>query len=171
MSVECEYCPGAEVIVTRREIRGGSLQYVYQCLGCGEPIGSAIAKAKVLEWAGTLNVPAFDAALAPVCREERAQTARQVDAQRKQDWFAQYNLYLASDAWKRRRALVLQRAAGSCEGCGVAAAAEVHHLTYANAGAEFLFELVAMCADCHQRFHAAEEARDLRSARFVWGAE
>jgi 5-methylcytosine-specific restriction endonuclease McrA len=34
----------------------------------------------------------------------------------------------------------------------------VHHLTYQNAGNEFLWELVAICRECHARYHAIEPA-------------
>ena len=33
-------------------------------------------------------------------------------------------------------------------------AKQVHHTTYANVGHEFLFELVALCPECHNRYHA-----------------
>jgi 5-methylcytosine-specific restriction endonuclease McrA len=64
-----------------------------------------------------------------------------------------YKQYLQSEAWRRRRELVLRRALGICEGCGQASATEVHHLTYDHVGNEFLWELVAICRDCHERYH------------------
>ena len=67
-----------------------------------------------------------------------------------------YRRYLASDAWQRRRSRVLQRAGGRCEGCGEHPATEVHHLTYDHVGDEFLFELVALCSECHRRIHGLE---------------
>lgn len=59
-----------------------------------------------------------------------------------------------SSEWKTRRRLVMERAKGLCEGCRQADAAEVHHLSYEHLGNEFLFELVALCRDCHSRVHA-----------------
>lgn len=58
-----------------------------------------------------------------------------------------------TDEWKAMRKKVLLRADGICEGCLVEAAAEVHHKTYAHVGSEFAFELVALCIECHSRFH------------------
>ena len=75
-------------------------------------------------------------------------------------WQAWYQEYLGTTAWHNRRSLVLRRANGICEGCMEAHATEVHHLTYAHAGNEFLWELKAVCRDCHERFHergAADE--------------
>lgn len=62
---------------------------------------------------------------------------------------------LANGSIQIRR--VLERANHVCEGCGVNAATEVHHKTYKNVGNEFLFELVAICRPCHQRYHADDE--------------
>jgi 5-methylcytosine-specific restriction endonuclease McrA len=49
--------------------------------------------------------------------------------------------------------LVLQRANGHCEGCGQRKAVQVHHLTYEHVGQEFLWELRAVCSECHDRLH------------------
>ncbi len=69
-----------------------------------------------------------------------------------------YVRYLSSAAWKRKRAQVLQRAAGACEVCGVEtpeSELEIHHLDYANVGHEPLDSLAAMCPADHRRAHAA----------------
>ncbi len=68
-------------------------------------------------------------------------------------FFKEYGDYLRSDAWKAKRRLVFKRAGGVCEGCGLLEATEVHHLTYAHKMNEFLFELVAVCTECHERLH------------------
>ena len=64
-----------------------------------------------------------------------------------------YGAYLKSAEWAARREKVMQRAGGFCEGCRGQAATEVHHLTYEHVTQEFLFELVAICGDCHARYH------------------
>jgi 5-methylcytosine-specific restriction endonuclease McrA len=64
-----------------------------------------------------------------------------------------YGDYLRSDHWQDTRRRVLQRANGFCEGCLQRHATQVHHLTYAHIGAEFLWELVAICDICHSRVH------------------
>jgi 5-methylcytosine-specific restriction endonuclease McrA len=85
-------------------------------------------------------------------RKQLAQRERERE-QRDEHWRAWYGTQ--TNAWAARRALVMGRASGVCEGCRKAAASEVHHLTYKNAGAEFLWELVAICRDCHERYHTA----------------
>ncbi len=64
-----------------------------------------------------------------------------------------YREYMASPAWGRRRAKVMERARGTCEGCLTKPAEHVHHRSYAHFGAEFAFELLALCEDCHSRWH------------------
>ncbi len=71
---------------------------------------------------------------------------------------ANYDDYLRSDAWKRRAAKVMQRAGDLCEGCLTNPPTEVHHRTYENLGAEFAFELLALCDVCHNRIHARKVA-------------
>lgn len=87
---------------------------------------------------------------------------QQVDAARefeRKQWWAQYNVYLKSEQWRKVRARVLKRAQYRCEGCDECAASQVHHLTYENMGNEFLWELRAVCNACHDRFHAQQDER------------
>lgn len=64
-----------------------------------------------------------------------------------------YARYLLSPMWRVKRDRVMKRAGGICEGCGVARATEVHHLTYDRIYEEPLFDLVAICTPCHERIH------------------
>jgi len=65
----------------------------------------------------------------------------------------EYQSYLQSPSWLNLRNRVLAAAQGHCEGCGRWPATEVHHLTYVHVGKEFLWELRAVCRDCHDRLH------------------
>ena len=74
-------------------------------------------------------------------------------------WRAKYEAHLASEAWRRTCNKVRDRAHGICEGCGERRdAVDVHHLTYENMGNEFMFELVLICRDCHDRLHGRRRA-------------
>lgn len=64
-----------------------------------------------------------------------------------------YAAYLESTAWQERRQKVLQRERYVCQGCRSERACEAHHLTYAHVFDELLWELVAVCPDCHRRAH------------------
>jgi len=61
--------------------------------------------------------------------------------------------YLQSDAWERKRYLVLKRDNWRCVYCG-ARATQVHHKRYAkNIGKEPIEWLFSVCNDCHNSKH------------------
>ncbi len=68
-------------------------------------------------------------------------------------WWEQYSAYLQTDKWKSKRAKVLERENWQCQGCGFSKAVHVHHTTYENLGDELLFQLVALCVNCHNKLH------------------
>ena len=65
-----------------------------------------------------------------------------------------YREYLKSDAWKRKRYVVLKRDNWTCQICG-AKATEVHHKKYAKyqIGKEPIQWLVSLCSPCHRDQH------------------
>lgn len=65
-------------------------------------------------------------------------------------WMARYNIYLNSERWKVKRQKVLERDDSLCQSCLIEPATQVHHLTYARAGNEPLFDLTSACKDCHE---------------------
>lgn len=142
---ECKHCGEIRWSGLRRRIvSNGAIQYVYQCLLCGRssrnPIRHADVRGHVDEWDYMLS------------RTYDKKRTEEVQANRKA-WFDEYAVYLASGEWAEKRRKVFARAKGICEGCGDAPATQVHHLTYAHMGNEFLWELVAICNDCHEREH------------------
>jgi len=64
------------------------------------------------------------------------------------------NDYLKSQAWQRKRYVVLKRDNWRCVYCGTIAT-EVHHLRYAknNIGKEPIDWLVSVCKECHAKKH------------------
>lgn len=134
-----------------RVVRNGATQYVEQCLTCGASMNQPMSHAKVI--AMKLNPPAFDEGLAG--RYNLARTAEILENRTRRDMSFQagYGQYLRTSAWASKRAAVLKRCGGVCEGCGNVAATEVHHLTYDNVGDELLFQLVGVCRGCHQKAH------------------
>lgn len=94
-------------------------------------------------------------------RQQWAAEERQ-RAENNRRWWQDYNAYLLSQTWRDKRAMVMRRAAGSCEGCGRQRAVQVHHREYprdCRPGSEEwitmekLFTLVALCTDCHEDLH------------------
>lgn len=71
-----------------------------------------------------------------------------------QAWYAEY---LETDVWREKRLQVLARARNTCEGCGLVKPTQVHHLTYERVGREMLFDLVAVCDDCHREIHHPDD--------------
>ena len=70
--------------------------------------------------------------------------------QRRKEYYAEY---LKSDAWRRKRFVVLRRDNWTCQYCG-AKATEVHHKRYAkNIGREPIKWLVSLCRECHRNQH------------------
>ena len=64
------------------------------------------------------------------------------------------NDYLKSDAWKRKRYVVLKRDNWRCVFCG-SRATQVHHKRYAKyiIGKEPIEWLVSVCKSCHDKEH------------------
>ena len=70
--------------------------------------------------------------------------------QRRKEHYAEY---LKSDAWQRKRFVVLRRDNWTCQYCG-GKATEVHHKRYArNIGREPIHWLVSLCKQCHRNQH------------------
>ena len=65
-----------------------------------------------------------------------------------------YREYLKSDAWKRKRYVVLKRDNWKCQICGDKAT-QVHHLKYAKhqIGKEPIDWLISICEPCHKEQH------------------
>ncbi|HSC52164.1 MAG TPA: hypothetical protein VLC98_00980 [Phnomibacter sp.] len=64
------------------------------------------------------------------------------------------NVYLKSDAWQRKRYIVMKRDRWRCVYCG-ANATQVHHTRYArNIGNEPINWLVSVCNCCHDSIHS-----------------
>ena len=75
----------------------------------------------------------------------------EINRKRRRDY---YREYLKSDAWQRKRYVVLKRDNWSCVFCG-ARATQVHHKRYAkkNIGKEPIEWLVSICKPCHEAIH------------------
>lgn len=149
-------CKHTEVEIRQRRKKGGSLHIYRQCLACGMSVGSALKKSAELT-----NLPPWNEG-----HEERHAVGRKAEYEaiiqkyvRKQkkseeETGRKYDVYLKSPEWHAKRAKVLKRANGICQGCLERKATQVHHLTYEHIFEEFMFELVPVCDECHARLHA-----------------
>ena len=65
-----------------------------------------------------------------------------------------YRNYLRSDQWASLRKLVLDRASGQCELCGVRPPQDVHHIRYPKRfDDDHPDNLLALCGKCHEKQH------------------
>jgi len=152
-------CSHSDTEVRAKTIKGGGIQCKEQCKICGAPVGNPKKKQEGLpKWDEDLPArykAARDQQLADMQRKY-TQLSAEEDAnllEESQDLQAQYSAYRRTPAWQSKRARVLRRTGGVCEGCLQAQATEIHHLTYANIGDELLFQLVALCRACHEKVH------------------
>jgi hypothetical protein len=56
----------------------------------------------------------------------------------------------------------MERDGDICQSCGVAVATQVHHLTYKHIFEEPLFDLVAICDECHEMVSRRDQANKAR---------
>lgn len=146
----CPDCAGQTHTLCRRVVKGGAIQVVYQCAHCGRATSSALSRSHL----GDINsYPMFDETMK--ARHDAAKAAIRLanSAARQKDWFAQHADYLQTAEWHSLRDRVFARAGGICEGCAMQRAVHVHHLTYEHWKRELLWELVAVCLQCHERAH------------------
>lgn len=64
-----------------------------------------------------------------------------------------YREYLKTEHWHEVRRKALRRASYRCQMCGADKSLHVHHNTYKNRGHEEPSDVIALCADCHAKFH------------------
>jgi len=141
--------------------------YFRQCMACGEP-AKRIQKRFVTTQI-EMEAKPFDKDLQQrywqsIHAEYQRRREQQV-TQNREDWFEWYNQYLNTPQWREKRERVLERDNYLCQGCRVNQATQVHHLTYERIGNEMLFDLIAVCNDCHKRVHDPEKIRVIILAR------
>lgn len=143
--------------------KGGAPVVRMQCLDCGLRVGNPVKRPHNAE-----ELPEFDDAMHDDYNVARMMKKEEIDKkylefqlrrwkgrEQADSYYQQaHNAYLASPEWQNLRQRVIDRSQGLCEGCRLRPPTEVHHLSYEHWGHEFLFELVALCGDCHDRIHA-----------------
>ena len=161
-----ETCAHEKKQLSRRKLKNDTFANYYQCLDCGRPVGSAVASREAEKIQRGL-LPLFDDALQRAKEQERADAWHEQQAQRTQQeamsrelWWDVYNSHLASPAWKAIRQRIMRRDNFICQGCLERPACDVHHLTYRHLEHEFMFELIAVCRACHDRWREYVAGQD-----------
>jgi hypothetical protein len=143
-------CPHVKAYPARRVISGGQARPWLLCPDCGHS-----RALKMAEYPDLGALPEFDDGIRDrvyeknhILWQEKMQRERE---ERSAQWWDAYHAYLSSPEWRERRRRVLKRANGVCEACLEQEATQVHHETYKHVGNEPLFELRAVCVECHER--------------------
>lgn len=146
-------CRHSETSLVQFTAANGSIHIRRCCIHCGQLTGISLKREP--HHASLPNYSPTTRDLYEARRERKRSEVIQkhVRLQRDKDseFWRDYNEYLASDAWKIRRQKVLRRSGGLCEGCLERPATEVHHTTYDNVFDELLFQLRALCKECHDK--------------------
>jgi 5-methylcytosine-specific restriction endonuclease McrA len=170
--VEDEFdCDHAQTEIRCKYDSLGRPQYVKQCLTCGQPVGSFIARRDI---PNIEKVSAFDTILEDIWRsqrEQRYQTLVSQSQDKQGTWWDEYRAYLSSPEWKAKRTKVLARDKYVCQACLSRPATEIHHLTYDHVGNEPLFELTSVCATCHEQLTELDNQRRLNNGHARSGLE
>jgi hypothetical protein len=157
---EAGACSHDDQVLHKRVNAGGAEMYKHMCRSCGIGVGDWVKFASIsgqtvsvdpLERFESLKADYTGRRLRAFERIAAAAANRQQPARRDE-----YSGRLQSPEWLRKRDLVLKRDGGVCRGCLSRPATQVHHLTYANFGREFAFELISLCDGCHNRIHATQ---------------
>ena len=143
MSCKCQSIKRVLVHLTSRNDRH---LYACRCLICGYQVGSWLPHASVrIEEAIDYDAVFFLSLMRLFMRSFRDKER----LQKKHD----YEKYLMSSEWAKKRMQTMDRDSWKCVICGNEADV-VHHLTYERIFNESLNDLVSLCTECHQREHS-----------------
>ena len=163
MRLACEH---PETQIRRKSMSDGRPMFKLQCVNCGRGVGTAIGARNVPDTSVEWDQKAEDAYDASWIEQRKdgdsviAARLAEID-ERRSLWWTKYDIYLQSDEWMARRRKALERDKHLCQSCREAGASQVHHLTYAHAFNEPLFDLISVCKSCHDRLtHIDRCARD-----------
>jgi len=154
-SLECTH-PKKEV--RYKLASNNSKMWKEQCIRCGETFGEWIPHKDITNPDERREIDDnLRNIYSQTCFELRKALQDRVNEINKKDFHEWYKAYLQSEDWHEKRRLVYDRCNGICEGCRLKRSTQVHHKTYQNVGNEFLFELLGVCKDCHERIHEEVE--------------
>ncbi len=140
-----------------RVIKGGSVAYVRQCPDCGDT-SSPVKTSVALKEADGEPIPDYDENAENNYHRLKQEAFKEAERQLQGEVSTEYKEYLQSLEWDAKRRRVLRRAGGLCEGCLERPATQVHHHNYQNLGSEFMWQLSAVCNECHERLHTSKSS-------------
>lgn len=134
----------------------GTKHLCTQCLVCGAKTdGSAWVTQRGIDMA---QVRPFDEGLCDAYQRRAAEERKVAAAADQRRRHLEREQYIRnSPEWWSIRERVMRRDNHWCQACFEKPATEVHHTTYAHLYAEILWELRAVCRECHERIHGLIE--------------
>ena len=139
----------------------GEYAYMELCSLCGE------RKDKSKVWIKASSIP-FNAVITKYTDEIKKDFANKKNIIQEEirnikyaiemsDKYQEYEKYLLSPEWQEKRRIRMlfndRNFNGKCEICFKNEATQIHHMTYAQLYNEWVFDLAAICSDCHERIH------------------
>lgn len=152
-AIEERYRCAHEVREIRLRILADSRKAYYnQCISCGHA-GSAIGLKSIKNQVNLISTTLFDNELEVKWRARKNAEYQATYLAIEPSLKAEYEAYLESETWRKRRLVILERASKICECCEYYPANEIHHKTYARIGQELDTDLMAVCKFCHDQIH------------------
>lgn len=74
--------------------------------------------------------------------------------------YGTYSEYIKSNAWREKALAAKERAGWHCQLCnkeGDKSTLHAHHRTYDRLGHELDADIIALCAECHAKFHGKDQ--------------
>lgn len=72
-----------------------------------------------------------------------------------------YQKYIASPEWKKKRDERIKLDNNQCQICGSKTKLEVHHLTYDRVFQEDMDDLITLCDRCHRKVHGMDSSKSV----------
>lgn len=155
-------CTHEERVLRRRECANGTIQYIGQCLQCGQT-GRPIAHSRLTD-TQKAQATDIDESIADTWLKLRNKRSRALQRERRmsqyQEWRELQKSHGQSGEWKAKKNLVFRRDGYICQACLTNPAEEVHHTTYEYGfGNEPAYTLKSVCKPCHRKITQMDRKR------------
>ena len=147
-TMECENC--IMVFVKKTKSNGGFIVNK-QCFNCGKIDSKAYKFSLIGSESDVNNLPNINKTLNDLYYENKRNEIKKEYLSKRQERLNQLNIYYQSEKWKQKRIKVLERDGYICKACETNKATQVHHKSYEFFSNEPLFDLVSVCAPCHEK--------------------
>lgn len=149
-------CKNHNFEFVKLELSNGSFQLRKQCFNCGEVDGAIYKHSLVCNIEETPPLredlrSEYYANLQLLYNKQNEDKQKEYQLQR-ENMRAEYDLYLKSPEWIRKRALIMYKYKSVCVLC-FKPAVNVHHLTYDRIYLEDERDLIPLCDNCHKFVH------------------